>query len=260
MKEQAIKEILNTLDVNGTDIAFDDITYDRLIESSINDGNKMSASMGYTTHAFSRKMKKLFPEKEENAVNWYSYIMSLVPYKQCGKCKEVKPLDGFGKHSGKLSGYQDRCKTCRTEYQKTDEVAIAYKAQHYIDNKEKMSAKNKEWYEENKHTDAFKQGSCARSAKRRALKSQAIPRWYEEDLVKELYKQSCKETHIDHIIPLSNKKVCGLHCIANLQAIPAKENFEKNNKFNPEYIEDLIMSELALDGLAYYEFTEEHTC
>jgi len=66
--------------------------------------------------------------------------------------------------------------------------------------------------------------------KRRALKIKAIPKFANRNKIKEIYKNCPKGYHVDHIIPLNNPIVCGLHVEWNLQYLPAKQNLSKSNK------------------------------
>ena len=92
--------------------------------------------------------------------------------------------------------------------------------------------------ESKKHRIKYPERRAAFSAQRRAKKLQAVPLWYEAELVKQLY---CKrdelsklwgiQLHVDHVVPLQGKAVCGLHCWDNLQLIEASLNLTKLNKF-----------------------------
>jgi len=74
--------------------------------------------------------------------------------------------------------------------------------------------------------------------KRKAFKINATPNWSEGDKIKIVYEKAKwlesltgLKYHVDHIIPLNNKNVCGLHVWNNLQILEDKLNMSKNNKF-----------------------------
>jgi 5-methylcytosine-specific restriction endonuclease McrA len=71
------------------------------------------------------------------------------------------------------------------------------------------------------------------------MKINATPPWLTDEQkkdIKNLYFE-CKiisdttgvKHHIDHIIPLNNELVCGLHVPWNLQILTAKDNLIKSN-------------------------------
>lgn len=91
-------------------------------------------------------------------------------------------------------------------------------------NKEKIKTTIKNWYNKNYYR------YLVAKAKRRTLLKQAIPKFANLDKIKEIYKNCPKGYHVDHIIPLNNPIVCGLHVEWNLQYLSAKENCSKSNK------------------------------
>jgi hypothetical protein len=117
-----------------------------------------------------------------------------------------------------------------TEYKKH----LKYKSEYQKNNKTKSQKYRKTYYKNHK-------GKVnATVAKRRSTKLNATPSWlteFHKKQIVEIYK-SCieitKQTgvqhHVDHIVPLKGKEVCGLHVPWNLQILTATENCSKNNK------------------------------
>lgn len=93
----------------------------------------------------------------------------------------------------------------------------------YKNNKTKTKENKKTYYSKNKHR------YVERTAKRRAIKLKATMKGFEEE-IKEIYKNCPKGFHVDHVIPLQGKTVCGLHVPWNLQYLTAEENLKKSNK------------------------------
>ena len=72
---------------------------------------------------------------------------------------------------------------------------------------------------------------------RRASRERALPIWQDKGEIGEFVGNCPVGYHVDHIIPLRGKNVCGLHVINNLQYLPAKENSRKSNKVDPLTLE-----------------------
>lgn len=95
---------------------------------------------------------------------------------------------------------------------------------------EPLRAKRRQHYRENKSR------YVAQAREREKHIKIATPPWADLEAIAEFY--DCRETvsaetgilhHVDHIVPLRGKNVCGLHVPWNLQVIPAVVNLEKSN-------------------------------
>lgn len=190
--------------------------------------------------------------------------------KRCSKCKIEKPFSQFNKNKSKKDGFSTECKSCiksyNEKYYDTNKDILLNNMQNYRElNKDKTSVRNREYYLENKDKILIQvqeyyqenKDSCllrmkkysknnpakinAYKSKYRAAKLQATPTWLtDEDFqqIEKFYQQAHylqlineEEHHVDHIVPLQGKNVCGLHVPWNLQVITAKENLSKSNKY-----------------------------
>jgi hypothetical protein len=146
----------------------------------------------------------------------------LAGYKRCPGCGEILPIENFSRDSHKKDGLHSTCRRCRADYTKANKDCIK---EYYEANKEYVRAQQKEYYLNNKSL------FIAYRAKRRAAKLQATPKWANLVTIKEIYQTCPSGYHVDHIVPLQNEIVCGLHCEFNLQHLPASENLSKGNRF-----------------------------
>lgn len=133
--------------------------------------------------------------------------------KQCTTCCGVFTSEHFYRNISSPDGLQPTCKSC---------CRVA-------------SAK---WKKQNpKKTRQHYQKA---GVMRRFRIKVATPKWLtqeELDDIKQKYvlAKLCTEAteiphHVDHIVPLGGKKVCGLNVPWNLQIISAEENHKKGNK------------------------------
>jgi len=103
----------------------------------------------------------------------------------------------------------------------------------WIDNKEAMTARTKDW--EIRNPDKVRAISKAKNAIRKHNIKQQRPAWANMDKIRNIYLNCPKGHHVDHIIPLKGKTVCGFHVESNLQYLEAKENMRKHNKFGENH-------------------------
>lgn len=119
----------------------------------------------------------------------------------------------------------------REYYKNNPDKQTVRHRKYYASNTIKINSKNKKYYKEHKAE------KLAHVRKRQANILKAVPKWADLEKIAEIYKQREKisrETgishHVDHIIPLKGKNVCGLHVEYNLQIISAEQNLRKSTK------------------------------
>lgn len=111
--------------------------------------------------------------------------------------------------------------------------AAAYRAKEGV--AERQRDVQKQWAARNKDRIS------AKAAKRRSAILNATPGWANLKSIEAIYteaKRVSQETglvhHVDHVIPLKSKFVCGLHVECNLRVVSGVDNLSKGNRMWPE--------------------------
>ena len=186
--------------------------------------------------------------------------------KKCSKCGEVKPVGDFGKHKSSKNGIRSECLKCAALYSQSyrkknpeqtraasrkwrldnPDRAKELDTSNYAENRERYLRHSANWREKNSEKDKRRQVEyrisnrarmTAIQGKRKASKIRATPKWADDDAIQDMYSAALafrlytgQEYHVDHIVPLQGKTVCGLHVEYNLQVLPASDNCSKCNR------------------------------
>lgn len=160
--------------------------------------------------------------------------------KHCPKCETDKPATTEFFHTLKrlrlgLSCWCKECKNAEVRRIATTEP-------------NKVVARVRAWRRAN--PEKVKLFACAlpwrkaaRQKARETRKRNALPQWADLVAIAAIYRECARVTaetgimhHVDHIVPIGGKHVCGLHVENNLRVVPADVNLSKNNRLLEELL------------------------
>ena len=147
----------------------------------------------------------------------------------CTKCGEKHPVGFFNKDRTRPDGVYPQCKNCtrancRRVFRKYYEKHLSLKQRWKDENREAHREINRAWRQKN--PEKLREGS----ANYKARKLRATPPWADLVAIREFYENRPEGHHVDHIVPLAGKNVCGLNVPHNLQYLPAEVHFKKGTK------------------------------
>jgi len=156
-----------------------------------------------------------------------------IKYKSNVTCKKNHEPIRYVGNSGCV-----QCNLGRPVHKKHKQYVKTYKNR----NKKRIQEYNAEYYRR-PHVRAMR---AMRQKSREQRKRNAEVKFNEEFhnlfmqeayLLSQLRSQTTKTMHhVDHIVPLKGKNVCGLHSWTNIRVVPSYENLSKGNKLLEELL------------------------
>jgi len=164
----------------------------------------LTNKLGCSKQTVTNFLKKTFPDRDPvKDRSIYVWLLAKKELKFCPRCEEIKPYAEYYTNIKEKNNLQSYCKNCSTQY----------RIETYNKDPQKEIVQN--------------------SIRKRVRDSKQTPNWAEKQAITEFYRNRPNNCHVDHIIPLNGKNVCGLHILENLQYLTVEQNLKKNNKYEP---------------------------
>lgn len=180
------------------------------------------------------KICKAKYDKEFQSIHRDRYLKQRKTYRQ----KHIEIERAKGRKWSRQNYRDNKVKvldSMKEYYRKNKDHKSSYNKEYRSTHLQECRERDREYYRNNKHI------RIAGNARRRVAVLQAIPSWANLEKIKDIYKQReelTKQTgivyHVDHIIPLRGRNVCGLHVENNLRVIPGSDNLSKHCKLIDE--------------------------
>jgi hypothetical protein len=163
--------------------------------------------------------------------------------KRCLSCEILQPLEDFYNDKKNPDGKMNECICCnkfkRALYRQNNREKERIRNRTYgAANKELIKNRVQRWRVNNPGKER------AKRRMREVQKLNACPPWAQKGVVRKeilahylhaewLEKVTGEKMHVDHIVPLCNDFVCGLHVPSNLMVLTASDNMSKNGYWWP---------------------------
>jgi len=147
----------------------------------------------------------------------------------CRKDKNASPAMKAKQIEWAASNQEQKLKAGKERYERNKTWQQLRTQMKWVAKKEKVIETNNRWAKNN--PEKFRLIVRNRNKLRKLIVKQQRPQWADTKKIRQIYDNCPNGYHVDHVIPLRGKTVCGLHIETNLQYMPAVENIKKSNKF-----------------------------